>query len=598
MSTTPSCRKALTAAASIGALLVLATLAFPFRDTSIVTDEEDGWTRMERALRILATGAPDEKRAVIEEAADVFSVLAYDPDHDENDAARVIGSLRFLVRAERDDWFSYRLLGGLEALDRDFLKPLFLDALKDASPNLRWRGARWFSGHTDPEALPELDDAWRHEERPWVQADLMIALVRHGSRDHSDEFLRLARGRDAALAPAAIRALTMLGDPQVIPSLAAIVRTSRSNAGLLSLDALALWPDSREALETAIEASHSPRVDFQRHAAAALGSFEDPAASARLFAMASGRGDPDVRSAALDALKQADPGALVPLTMGILYEAPTPENAPLHSAAIGVLRYLDDPSILPALASLDFKNDDPRRYEVLWLKRHLTRTRVPGTSRRQPAPRDATNFDLHPEEGAAERVVLTPPPSTLTVRCWKEPDVPGDPRRYRRLPAGTEAGILDHFERREASWVQIDAPNCWIPATFSGTARSASPPSGAKETTMAIRREFDLPADEVESDVAQGLMDAGLLEVIEPGDEVIGVALILDPEDFDQVFLLARSCGLNETLLDAEIYGIVSDLAPLHGGHPALERFRRAPEARPGETDEVLDLDFEELTDR
>jgi len=115
---------------------------------------------------------------------------------------------------------------------------------------------------------------------------------------------------------------------------------------------------------------------------------------------------------------------------------------------------------------------------------------------------------------------------------------------------------------------------------------------------MFIRREFDLPAVEVESDVAQGLMDAGLLEVIEPGDEVIGVAIHIDPEDFDRILLLARSCGLYETMLDGEIYGIVSDLAPLHRGHPELDRFRRTPPSIRGETDDVIDLESEELTDR
>ena len=115
---------------------------------------------------------------------------------------------------------------------------------------------------------------------------------------------------------------------------------------------------------------------------------------------------------------------------------------------------------------------------------------------------------------------------------------------------------------------------------------------------MLIRREFDLPAVEVESDVAQGLMDAGLLEVIEPGDEVIGVAISIDPGDFDRVMLLARSCGLNETMLDGEIYEIVADLAPLYRGHPVLDRFRRTPQVRAGESDEVIDLDIEELTDR
>src|SRR2546425_6256006 len=43
-------------------------------------------------------------------------------------------------------------------------------------------------------------------------------------------------------------------------------------------------------------------------------------------------------------------------------------------------------------------------------------------------------------------------------------------------------------------------------------------------------------------------------------------------EDFDRILLLARSCGLNETMLDGEIYEIVADLAPLYRGHPALDR--------------------------
>jgi hypothetical protein len=115
---------------------------------------------------------------------------------------------------------------------------------------------------------------------------------------------------------------------------------------------------------------------------------------------------------------------------------------------------------------------------------------------------------------------------------------------------------------------------------------------------MLIRREFDLPACEVESDVAQGLMDAGLLEVIEPGDEVIGVAISIDPDDYDRVLLLARSCGLNETMLDGEIYEIVADLAPLYRGHPALDRFRRTPPVRRGESDEVIDLDLKGICDR
>jgi hypothetical protein len=187
----------------------------------------------------------------------------------------------------------------------------------------------------------------------------------------------------------------------------------------------------------------------------------------------------------------------------------------------------------------------------------------------------------------------------LSVRCWESPDVPGDPARFRRLPAGTEVQVEDHFERERESWVRIDEHDCWVPLrVIESRAVPRASNEGRKETSMIIRREIDLPAGEVESDLARGLMDAGLLEIIEPGDEVIGVALTLDPADFDRVLLLARSCGLNETMLDGAIYGIVADLAPLYRGHPVLDRFRRAPGIEAGDNDDVIDLDIQELTDR
>jgi hypothetical protein len=187
----------------------------------------------------------------------------------------------------------------------------------------------------------------------------------------------------------------------------------------------------------------------------------------------------------------------------------------------------------------------------------------------------------------------------LTVRRWEYPEVPGDPQEFSRLPAGKEVEITDHFERPDQSWARLAECDCWVPSRFLESPAAARLSKDVdKEKTMFIRREFDLPAGEVESDVAQGLIDAGLMEVIEPGDEVIGVAISIDPQDFDRVLLLARSCGLNETLLDGEIYDLVSNLAPLYTGHPALDRFRKAPPIRSGETDEVIDLDIEELTDR
>jgi HEAT repeat protein len=596
-------RRQSSAAAPIAALLLFATLVPPSRADSTEATPVDAWASMELALRDLWTGDPAAQRKVAGDSFFLFGPLFEDhPGHDDADVARILTSLRSLNRSERDDFISYRLLGGLAERDEEIFSPLFLDALESPSPNLRWLGIRWFADHADPDALAELEYAWRHEERPWVKADLMIALVRQGSRDDSRDFLDLARGKDPSLAVAAIRALTMIGNPEVIPFLVKIARTSRSNAGLLALDALARWPESRTALEATLEASRSPHVDFQRHAAGVLGSFDDPEASARARELATAHVDPYVRSTALGALRRADPAVLVPLILQILGESPTPENAPAQSAAIGILRDLDDPSLLPQLGSFDFVPADSRFYELFWLKAYLARERKePATGARRGIAIDGSrDGDVILVQEEPELFVITPPPAMLTVRCWEYPDVPGDPEELPRLPAGEEAKVTDHFEREHESWVRIDRSDCWIPLRFieSPSSRQQSKNEEKREETMLIRLEFDLPAVEVESDVAQGLMDAGLLEVIEPGDEVIGVAISIDPEDFDRILLLARSCGLNETMLDGEIYGIVSDLAPLYRGHPVLDRFRRTPPSIQGETDDVIDLEIEELSDR
>ncbi len=586
--------------ALVGVLLLFVSLALSPPATPDDNESEERWVSMELALRTLWTGDPAAKRATADDASHEFGPLfEAHPGRDDEAVARILAGLQSLIRTETDDFVSYRLLSALGNFDEESLTALFLEALKSRSPNLRSCGIHWFAEHTDPEALPELEASWRHEERPWVRESLMIALVENGSRNDTDDFLDLARGKDPVLAAAAFRALTRIGDPRVVPFLAKIARTTPSNSGLQALDALARWPDSPDALETVLEASRSPRLDFQRHAAQALGRFDDPAASARAYELATGRGDGYVRANALGSLQGTEPVVLTRLALQILREAPTQENAPAQSAAIATLRGLDDPSVLPDLAGLQFASDDSRFYELRWLKifLRLPRDGSETVSNRAGEPHRSRDADVVLEEGRPEELVIAPPPDRLTVRCWEYPDVPGDPKEFSRLPAGDEVEINDHFERENESWVRIDENDCWVPLRFIEHP-TGSPAGGDKEDDMLIRREFDIPAGEAESDVAEGLMDAGLLEVIDPGDEVVGVAITLDPQDFDQVLLLARSCGLNETMLDVAIDEIVQKLAPLYPERPVLDRFRRTPAARPADTDQVIDLEIRELTDQ
>jgi hypothetical protein len=281
MRTTFARRQPPLAAVLPGALILFACFAPPSLTAPAMTSSEDEWTSMEQALGILWTGDPAVKREVADDAYFRFGPLFGPHPGDDEDVARILATLTSLIRSEKDDFISYRLLSELSDRDGEILTPLFLEALKSRSANHRGRAIHWFAGHTDPGAPPELEFDWRHEERPWVREDLMIALVRHGFRDDFGGFLDLARGEDAALATAAIRALTLIGEPRVVPFLVRIARATSSSSGLLAVDALARWPDSREALEAVLEASRSPRADFQRHAAAALGRFDGPAAETR-----------------------------------------------------------------------------------------------------------------------------------------------------------------------------------------------------------------------------------------------------------------------------------------------------------------------------
>lgn len=565
-----------------------------------IEDPEAAWREMEDSLRVLATGDALEKRDLAEDAFTFLKPL-FDghPGHDDEDVARVIGSLRRLLRAEKDDWIMTRVLNDLVFRDASALEPLFLDASRNLSPNLRWCGIRWFSDHWSADALPELEDAWRHEERPWVRVDLVAALARHGSLEHLDDFIDLARGRNLDLALAGIQALATLQDERAIPVLAEIAKSGPGGARPEAVEALADWPDDPAALEAVLRASRSGDPEIQARAARSLASFPGPEAEDRLIGLALSGGDPSVRAAAVAGMDGLDPARAISTLVEILREPAREGDSHLHSLVIRKLRDIDDPSILEALSDFVPDGDGFPADDLETLRESLTRDRTRhGKTVTISTGCSFSSVITDPQNPGM--LAVAPPPGLRSIRCWASPGVAGDPGDGPRLQAGLPVRIDDHFEFQGEPWVEVSGSKldfCWVPMRF--IEHPTAPPAGTEEEDpMLIRREFDIPAIEAESDVAQGLMEAGLLEVIEPGDEVIGVAITLDSEDFDQVLLLVRSCGLDETTLDDEIDEIVEKLAPLYPEHPALDRFRRLPAAEPPDTDALIDLGIKELSDQ
>jgi HEAT repeat protein len=594
-------RYGLLAARALVAWLAVATLAAPTVCQSAPADEY-AWDRMDAALFHLRKDDSEVKRDIAEDAFQIFAPL-FDlpPGHDRRDAQYVVDDLRHWIGTERDEWCSTRLLRSLGRREGAVLDPLYGDALRSFSPNLRWEGVRWFRDHRNTGALPDLERVWAGEDRPWVQVDLLAVLASHGSDRYFEEFLHLTQSDDPDLATAALRALGTLGDARAVPALLEATSRDYREIRIAAIHALESWIAEPQVLSALLNLSRSSDPPIQIAAVRALASSRSPEVAGRLAEIVLSKGDTQVRAEAAEGLADFD-GDIVLLTLlEVLHQPFDEDDTSLYLRVMDGLMNIDDPSVLDAIVDLDFSGTSYLASRLEELRESLGRDRAAlMRGLRITTGCSLTAIPTDPSDPRSR--VITPTPGIETARCWEAPGVAGDPEEFPRVRSGTPVLIEDHFEREGESWVAIhgaESQGCWVPLRL--VQPPATPPASSnegEEETMLIRREFDLPAVEVESDVARGLMDAGLLEVIEPADEVIGVAITLDPDDFDSVLLLARSCGLNETMLDGEIYGIVSDVAPLYRGRPVLDRFRRTPQPTPGETDDLIDLDIEELSDR
>ncbi|HEU4400870.1 MAG TPA: HEAT repeat domain-containing protein, partial [Candidatus Polarisedimenticolia bacterium] len=513
-----------------------------------------------------------------------------DPEH--ADAIRpVVESLRDLLRAESDDWLTNRLLDSLLLYDFQVLSPLFLDALEDRSPNVRWQAIKWFGDgdHRDPEARPALEEAWRRETRPWIRAALVTALANQGSTEQSGDFLRLAASDDLLLATAAIEALGTLHDPEAIPVLAKIARQNQRRRQVAALVALRKFPDSPEALEAVLKATRSETDSVRAVAVAALAAFQDQAATERLIEIVRGEKEVGLRVAAVGALDGAQRHPeTVPALLEVLREAPTENGAWLQSRTIRTLHNLDDPSAIPGLRDLDPGPGGDDDDSVAGLILYLSRERSDSFNRHTIIVGTSCSFGSPVDPEDPESFVVAPPPGAHSIRCWERPGVAGDPEDYPRLPAGQAAHVTDYFEKDDDLWVEVEGrglDDCWVLPQLLWKKAAADAPE--EDRDALLRREFDLRTAELDSEAARQLLDRGLIEVIDPSAEVAGVALTVDPADARQVALLAQAYRSGETGLDKEILKLIGTLARLYGGDESLTRLLESAPATEDETEEI-----------
>jgi HEAT repeat protein len=527
--------------------------------------ELDEVSSLPLALELLRSGLPEEKRLAVEEAYVWADTVDFD-DESDKEALEAVESLRSILRGEPDDWIVSRLLQNLADNGGALLGPLYREALERGSANSQWRAIHWFSLHPDPRALPLLEDAWREEKRPWVRVDLMQALAVNGSTGIFDDLVENARDRDPDISLAAVKAIHWFGGEAALQALIRLSRDVPSPAGAEAAAALADWPESLEALEALLEATRSGETDIGLVSIAALGRFKTERASRRLVEIAE-EGEEAMRSAALDSLASSPPAGFAELLISIA-------RRPFGSeAALSQLWALDDITVVPDLEAILPAADGEYRTAVEGLLRHLERDRAPAPDDRLVLT-STCGGAFSSRKGPEYRVV--PFGDLHTIRCWEFPGVAGLPEDFPRIPAGAPVYLQDHFEMEGASWVEVSGPeadDCWIPFAALVPAPAEPEPPDSDDDAAAFRREADIARGELRSKAAEVLWEAGILEVVDETEQVVGIVLSIDPLDRRAVRALALSYRDDDSDLDWEISELLDEMLEAAPSQPDLRTF-------------------------
>jgi len=500
----------------------------------VVADNKEAKLREARevsaeSLQILVRGDAAARREVAEAACGRFSIL--DPLADEDpESLQVVEQLQRYLQRENDDWIAMRLLDNIDCHRQRLLRPLFLDALASASPNLRWRAFRWFTRVEEPEAVSLLEKMWSEETRIWARRDLIKALSRNHSSRFVEEFLDLSESEDPELTSAAIGALRSLGDERAIPQLARLARDSEDWRRMEAAEALGAWPQSSEALDSLLEASNAEETEVRACALRSLSRLEKPAGMLRVLATALSDPNDEVRRAGVESLNSSPWHEVVDHLLRDAPEQVSADRTELEDLFRGIMNSLSASEKEPATVAPTSGGDD-----------------------RESRCTYHRDVGLTPDNPASMRA--SPPSGRSSSRCFIYPGVTGDPAILWRVPRGSLLSVDDHFEGPERAWVRVDGsmtPNpCWLPASDVVPTPEEGPP---KEEEGILRRDFDAPAAEEWNPLFVEMTQGGMVEIIEPGEEIIGVTVRLQMGNLKDETFLARAVRSSEGLLALNIF--------------------------------------------
>ena len=493
-------------------------------------------------IELLWSGSREERLEIAHNVAPHFVPLATAPTPEARETAiEVIKALSQYVSAEKDDWVTSRLLRGLAFFDNELLHPLFRDALDHPSPNVRWAALWHFVAHADPAAVAAVERLWSDEARPWIRVDLTLALTCQGSGIHVDDLLDFAESENPVLQQAATLSLSAIRPDGALERIRRLATSATPESRSLALQSLAAWPVSDATRELLLRAIHAEPAEVRAAAVRGLSRYESPEVHDLLLELALREEASRVRYAALTALSAAPAAAALD---ALVRAEPFLVDEQERAVAAGVREFL--------------KRQRPRL--------------EPGGTESHPGCR-ARPLGADPTAPPTLWVRASDP--LETVRCWRGPGIAGDPLAFPRVRGGTAVEPLDLFETREGIWRLVRSQRllgrCWLPEqvlseTAAGT--DAALPEGHDRKSQ--RTEFDLPAVELAESAAEGLVAAGLLEIIDPGAELVAVVIDTEAITDAEIDRLIAAFEYGESVLDFRLAALLHGLRSRFPEHEGL----------------------------
>ena len=458
-------------------------------------------------FEIFLSGNAEERLLIAEDCDELADeMLEYGENLDET-----VDQLAALLDTEPDPWIRFNCLLSLADYSAEsLLTPIFVDALIAGHPIDRWPVLAWLAEEQGHEALPHLQALWPAQDRPWLRPLLVEALANHGSMEHLDEFLHLARSKkreEEKLARSAITALVSLGDESAIPTL---LRLSGADSPLAAraTQALSAWPDSAPAREGLLRLLERGKPVQRSSALDSLHQFDHPdVLKARLQIVEDTGAGEDLRTAAIEGLSAEGDPLVFPVLRAVATGA-SPGNESLVKAAWRILRFnatmVEDESL------------------IAFIKQHpapVTRYTVFSCG----------GFLTFGERGEGPALRATPH-NGRSLRCWGGPDqiIPWEDELTERFPAGRPVNIDGVYEGAAGTLVRDADEICWLPLEQLAW-RNLEP--GESDLSLfwdsPTTADFDIPLDETYSETALTLQDAGLLDLFDPGPGTIGAALVI-----------------------------------------------------------------------